>query len=112
MIGVCGVPVDVLCNVPSRSEGGDVKDAIEFVLQNFGEMNKLWVRMAHQGANRDRAKREKERQHLRTLACGSLLVQTRIAHVCAVLSVHSSMDPNPCLPSPRENVDLIARGHS
>ena len=91
MIGVCGVPVDVLCNVPSRSEGGDVKDAIEFVLQNFGEMNKLWVRMAHQGANRDRAKREKERQHLRTLACGSLLVQTRIAHVCAVLSVRGGL---------------------
>jgi hypothetical protein len=38
-----------------------------FVLQNFGEMNKLWVRMAHQGANRDRSKREKERQNLQML---------------------------------------------
>lgn len=50
-----------------EGEGGDVKDAIEFVLQNFGEMNKLWVRMQHQGANRDRSKRERERQNLQML---------------------------------------------
>ncbi len=36
------------------SVGGTVKDSIEFILQNFGEMNKLWVRMQHQGAVRDR----------------------------------------------------------
>lgn len=48
-------------------EGGNVKDAIEFVLQNFGEMNKLWVRMQHQGANRDRAKREEERKNIQML---------------------------------------------
>lgn len=29
-------------------EGGNVTDAVEFVLQNFTEMNKLWVRMQHQ----------------------------------------------------------------
>jgi hypothetical protein len=29
-------------------EGGSVMDAVEFVLQNFTEMNKLWVRMQHQ----------------------------------------------------------------
>lgn len=29
-------------------EGGNVMDAVEFVLQNFTEMNKLWVRMQHQ----------------------------------------------------------------
>jgi vacuolar protein sorting-associated protein 35 len=50
-----------------EGEGGDVKDAIEFVLQNFGEMNKLWVRMQHQGANRERSKRERERQNLQML---------------------------------------------
>jgi len=33
----------VLCC--SASNGGSVKDAIEFSLQNFAEMNKLWVRM-------------------------------------------------------------------
>ena len=29
-------------------EGGTVEDAVEFLLQNFTEMNKLWVRMQHQ----------------------------------------------------------------
>jgi vacuolar protein sorting-associated protein 35 len=28
---------------------GNVIDAIDFVLVNFAEMNKLWVRMQHQG---------------------------------------------------------------
>ena len=27
-------------------EGGDVSDAVAFVLTNFGEMNKLWVQQA------------------------------------------------------------------
>merc|ERR1712166_996954 len=33
--------------------GGTVKDAIDFIIQNFTEMNKLWVRMRHQGPIRD-----------------------------------------------------------
>jgi len=32
----------------SRRDGDTVMDAVEFVLQNFAEMNKLWVRMQHQ----------------------------------------------------------------
>ena len=31
-----------------EGEGGDVHDALDFLLQNFTEMNKLWVRMQHQ----------------------------------------------------------------
>jgi len=53
--------------------GGSVKDSIEFILQNFGEMNKLWVRMQHQGAVRDRARREKERRNLRQLVGTNLV---------------------------------------
>jgi vacuolar protein sorting-associated protein 35 len=45
-------------------EGGDIHDAVDFLLTNFMEMNKLWVRMQHQGAARDRERREKERQQL------------------------------------------------
>ena len=30
------------------AEGGNVIDALEFLLVNFTEMNKLWVRMQHQ----------------------------------------------------------------
>ena len=32
-----------------NSESGDVNDSIDFILQNFTEMNKLWVRLQHQG---------------------------------------------------------------
>jgi len=49
---------------PYEGEGGDIHDAVDFLLTNFIEMNKLWVRMQHQGAARDREKREKERQQL------------------------------------------------
>lgn len=30
-----------------NSSDGNVKDAIEFIMINFSEMNKLWVRMQH-----------------------------------------------------------------
>jgi len=56
-----------------EGSGGTVKDSIEFILQNFGEMNKLWVRMQHQGAVRDRSKREKERRNLRQLVGTNLV---------------------------------------
>lgn len=39
-----------------EGQGGTVKDAIEFILQNFGEMNKLWVRM--QVTTRENGKKE------------------------------------------------------
>ena len=37
-----------------EGDGGSISDAIEFLLVNFTEMNKLWVRMQHQGATKDR----------------------------------------------------------
>jgi len=46
---------------------GSVMDSIEFILQNFTEMNKLWVRMQHQGAPSEKEKREQEREELRLL---------------------------------------------
>ncbi|KAM1479618.1 hypothetical protein ACFX2I_026875 [Malus domestica] len=60
---------DKLPDVGSEYEGDadTVKDAVEFVLQNFTEMNKLWVRMQHQGPAREKEKREKERSELRDL---------------------------------------------
>lgn len=52
---------------------GDINDSMDFVLLNFAEMNKLWVRMQHQGHSRDREKREKERQELRILVGTNLV---------------------------------------
>jgi len=63
------VTKDKLPDVGSEYEGrgGSAKDSIEFVLVNFTEMNKLWVRMQHQGPVREKEKREAERSELRLL---------------------------------------------
>lgn len=53
---------------PYEEEGGTVQDAYEFILQNFAETNRLWVRLQTQGAaNKNKKKREAERQDLRIL---------------------------------------------
>jgi len=44
-----------------------VKQGVDFVLQNFSEMTRLWIRMQHQGTVRDRSRRERERLQLRML---------------------------------------------
>ena len=31
------------------AEDGTITDSIDFIILNFSEMNKLWVRMQHQG---------------------------------------------------------------
>ncbi|OEL22789.1 Vacuolar protein sorting-associated protein 35B, partial [Dichanthelium oligosanthes] len=58
-----------------------INDAVEFVLQNFIEMNKLWVRMQHQGPVREKEKRGKERNELRDLVGKNLHVLSQIEGV-------------------------------
>ncbi|KAI9693568.1 MAG: Vacuolar protein sorting-associated protein 35 [Bogoriella megaspora] len=53
---------------------GNLQDSISFVLTNFVEMNKLWVRLQHQGHSREREQRTKERRELQLLV-GSNLVR-------------------------------------
>ncbi|XP_057424429.1 vacuolar protein sorting-associated protein 35B-like [Lotus japonicus] len=75
---------DKLPDIGSEYEGGDsngVMDAVEFVLQNFTEMNKLWVRLQHQGPGRIRDKKEKERNELRDLVGKNLHVLSQIEGV-------------------------------
>lgn len=50
-----------------------VRDSIDFILMNFAEMNKLWVRMQHQGHSRDKERREREREELRILVGTNLV---------------------------------------
>lgn len=52
---------------------GTLSDSIGFVLTNFIEMNKLWVRLQHSGHSRDREKREIERKDLRILVGTNLV---------------------------------------
>jgi Vacuolar protein sorting-associated protein 35 len=60
-----------------ENEKGTVKDSYEFVLANFMEMNKLWVRIQHlpgEGNNKDvRKRRERERNDLRILVGTNLV---------------------------------------
>lgn len=48
---------------------------------NFAEMNKLWVRMQHQGHSRDKEKRERERQELRILVGTNLVRLSQLEFV-------------------------------
>lgn len=58
-----------------EGEGGTVTDAIDFVLLNFCEMNRLWVRMQRStsGKSKKKKRREKERQQLRILVGTNLV---------------------------------------
>ncbi|XP_033229903.1 vacuolar protein sorting-associated protein 35 isoform X1 [Belonocnema kinseyi] len=71
--------------LPDSPEGDDeegtVRDSIDFVLMNFAEMNKLWVRMQHQGHSRDKDRREREREELRILVGTNLVRLSQLESV-------------------------------
>jgi vacuolar protein sorting-associated protein 35 len=70
-------------------------------------MNKLWVRLQHQGHSRDREKRELERKDLR------ILVGTNLVRLSQLEGVDLSMYEQTILPSIMEQVvnckDVIAQ---
>ena len=86
---------------------GNVHDSISFILQNFAEMNKLWVRMQHQGHTKERERREKERLELR------ILVGTNLVRLSELEAVDSTLYVKSVLPSVLEQVvkcrDAIAQ---
>ena len=68
-----------------RGKDGSVEDSIQFILQNFAEMNKLWVRMQHQGHTKDKDKREKERLELRILVGTNLVRLSQLEAIDAAV---------------------------
>ncbi|KAJ3515633.1 hypothetical protein NLJ89_g1633 [Agrocybe chaxingu] len=86
---------------------GNLQDSISFVLTNFIEMNKLWVRLQHQGHSRDREKREMERRELR------ILVGTNLVRLSQLDGVDLEMYQKTILPSILEQIvnckDVIAQ---
>ncbi|OBZ78573.1 Vacuolar protein sorting-associated protein 35 [Grifola frondosa] len=86
---------------------GNLQDSITFVLTNFIEMNKLWVRLQHQGHSRDREKREMERRELR------ILVGTNLVRLSQLDGVDLEMYQSNILPSILQQVvsckDVIAQ---
>lgn len=52
---------------------GNLQDSINFILTNFVEMNKLWVRLQHQGHSRERDQRTQERKELQLLVGNNIV---------------------------------------
>ncbi len=65
---------DYLPTGDSEGPEGNMHDSISFILTNFVEMNKLWVRLQHQGHSREREQRTRERKELQLLV-GSNIVR-------------------------------------
>ena len=90
-----------------REQDGTVTDSINFILQNFSEMNKLWVRMQHQGHTKEKDRREKERLELR------ILVGTNLVRLSQLESIDSNIYQKMVLPNILEQIvkcrDAIAQ---
>src|SRR6266404_276380 len=90
-----------------RRPAGNLQDSITFELTNFIEMNKLWVRLQHQGHSRDREKRELERKDLR------ILVGTNLVRLSQLDGVDLDLYQSGILPATLEQVvqckDVIAQ---
>lgn len=65
---------DTLPGGTEEGPQGSQQDSINFILTNFVEMNKLWVRWQHQGHSKEREQRTQERRELELLV-GSNLVR-------------------------------------
>lgn len=61
-------------NLLPISNKAEFNETVEFLITNFIEMNKLWVRLQHQGHSSERELRYKERKELKILV-GSNLVR-------------------------------------
>lgn len=91
----------------AENGGGDILDCVDFILQNFTEMNKLWVRMQHQGTSRDRARRERERKQV------SILVGKNLSLLSSLEGVDVKLYKEVILPKVLEQIimchDTIAQ---
>ena len=92
---------------PFNSPAGNLQDSINFMLTNFTKMNKLWVRLQHQGHSRDHEKREMEWREL------CILVGTNLVRLSQLDGVDLEIYQKTILPSILEQVvsckDVIAQ---
>lgn len=84
---------------------GNLNDSINFILTNFVEMNKLWVRLQHQGHSRDRELRTKERQELQLLVGSNLVRLSQLVD----LEMYQSMILGPLLEQVVQCRDVLAQ---
>ena len=100
---------DALPDTGSKFEGdgGDVSHAVDFILRNFGETNRLWVRMQNQGPASQKKRREEERKQLK------ILVGTNLVRLSQLEGVDEARYASDVLPPLLEQVvncrDAIAQ---
>ncbi|ODV83896.1 hypothetical protein CANARDRAFT_202184 [[Candida] arabinofermentans NRRL YB-2248] len=68
-------------NNNTTSLTGDLTDSIHFITTNFVEMNKLWVRLQHQGHSSERMKRINERKELQILVGSNLVRLSQLENI-------------------------------
>lgn len=98
---------DVLPSNNDKPSEGTLQDSLDFILTNFAEMNKLWVRIQHQGHSREKDRKERDRQDLR------LLVGTNLVRLSQLDGVDIDCYKETVLPSLLEQIvssrDAIAQ---
>jgi len=77
---------------PYEGAGGGMSDAYYFILQNFTESNRLWIRLQTHGQRVEKKKRERERRDLRLLV-GTNLVRLSQLEGLEVLEYKESLLP-------------------
>jgi hypothetical protein len=99
-------PAPVVAADVTSVEQGTVKDSYEFILANFIEMNKLWVRIQHlpgDGRSKEvRRRREKDRNELR------ILVGTNLVRLSSLDSVTSRIYGQVILPTVLDHIVVCA----
>jgi vacuolar protein sorting-associated protein 35 len=99
-------PAPVVTSNIMNNELGTVKDSYGFILANFIEMNKLWVRIQHlpgDGKSIEvRRRREKDRNELR------ILVGTNLVRLSALDSITSAIYGQVILPTVLDHIVICA----
>lgn len=84
---------------------GNFQDSISFIVTNFIEMNKLWVRLQHQGHSREREKRTQERKELQLLVGSNLVRLSQLVD----LETYKNVILNPLLEQVVQCRDVLAQ---
>ncbi|KAI0009979.1 vacuolar protein sorting-associated protein 35 [Xylariaceae sp. FL0662B] len=84
---------------------GNLQDSINFILTNFVEMNKLWVRLQHQGHSREREQRTRERKELQLLVGSNIVRLSQLVD----LEVYSNGILGPLLEQVVQCRDVLAQ---
>ena len=92
-------------STPNLLERGTVKDSYQFVMENFMEMNKLWVRLQHlpgDGNTKEiKKRRERERNDLR------ILVGTNLVRISQLEGVTSQIYGQAILPRVLDHIVTV-----